>query len=513
MRKVIRVFCILFLLAILWSCADKSRAQNEPEIVVGIEASPSSLDPRLARDAYAVQIMPLVFPGLFRAGKNLEPEPDLVKNFKQIDDRTFIFELRPQVRFADGRELSAEDVKATIESLSAAGINSPYLELFERISKLEILGPTRLKMELKEPYAPILVELNLGILPAETARKKTSLAAEELLGTGPYRIESWVPGTEIILERNESYSGPKPYFKRIKFRIIPEDITRLLSLEKGEIHIIQSPIPADELARLKLNPRLNVSERPGINYSYLGFNMQDPVLKNLKVREAIAHAINREQIINCLLKKTAVKADSLLSPQHWAFEPEVSRYEHNPDAAQSLLDQAGFPDPDGDGPLTRFKLSYKTSQNQSRIWIAEAIAAQLRKVGIDVEVRSLEWGTLYSDIQAGNFQIFTMTWVGVVEPDIYYTIFDSESLPPRGANRGRYSNAEIDRLVRAARITQDRAQRKMIYSKVQKILARDIPYLSLWYSEDIAVSDKRLLGFELGPGGEWTSLATARFQE
>lgn len=498
--------------AAIFSCDQDQAETLKPEITVAIEASPSALDPRLARDAYSIQIMPLAFPGLFKIGSNLEPEPDLVESFEQPDATTFIFRLRQGVRFANGKELSASDVKATLESLNTPGLNSPYLELAERIKTVSIHDRHVLRIETKEPYAPILVELNLGILPEEIARKKPPLATGELIGAGPFRIGKWVPGSELALERNPYYSEGVPFFERVRFRVIPEDITRLLSLEKGEVQLIQTPIPADELARLKSNPRLSVSERPGINYTYMGFNLRDPILANPGVRAAIAHAIDRDQIVCCLLKDTASKADSLISPRHWAFEPEVEKYEYDPALAKSLLDEAGYPDPDGNGPLPRFSLGYKTSQNQQRLWIAQAIARQLGKVGIEVEVRSLEWGTLYADIQAGNFQLYTLTWVGVVEPDIYYTAFHSQSLPPGGANRGAYSNPEVDTLVVAARMSQDRGARKILYSRVQKILAQEIPCVSLWDSVDIVAADRRLAGFELGPGGEWTSLKSARWR-
>jgi len=511
MKKALFIIVLGLFLAAFEACKQEAAKPLGPEISVGIEASPSTLDPRLARDAYAVQIMPLVFPGLFKNGKTLEPEPDLVSSYEQQGDRSYVFHIRQGVRFANGKELVAEDVRATIESLNVPDLNSPYIELAERVAKIEIMDKYSLKLELKEPYSPLLVELNLGILPAELARKKTQLETNELIGAGPYRITKWVPGTEITLSRNESYIGPKPYFEKINFRIIPEDITRLMSLEKGEIQLVQTPIPPDELERLKANPRLKVIAQPGTNYTYMGFNLRDPVLAKPLVRQAIAYAINRDEIVKCLLKKSASKADTLLSPRHWAYEPDVKKYEYNPELAKKLLDQAGYPARGTQGP-SRFKLSYKTSQNQLRLWIAQAIANQLGKVGIDVEVRSLEFGTLFSDIQAGNFQIFTLTWVGVVEPDIFYTVFDSQSIPPKGANRGYYSNPEIDRLVTDARAAQDRSERKALYSEVQKILATDLPYVSLWYSTDIAVCDQRLEGFELGAGGEWTSLAAARWR-
>ncbi len=496
-----------------WSCSRERLSPRPHELAVGMEAGPSTLDPRLARDAYALQVMPLIFPGLFAAGDNLEPKPDLVSEYEQVNETTYIFQLRPGIRFGNGKELLGEDVKATMESLKQPGLNSPYAELADRIQAIEILGRDRLKIMLKEPFAPILVQLNLGILPAELAAKSTSLTIKELIGAGPFQVESFEPGAKLVLKKNPYFSGPEPYFERMEFRIIPEDTTRLLSLEKGEIQLLQNPIPVDELSRLKTNPRLLVSENPGINYTYLGFNFRDPILSKLLIRQAIAHSINRDQLISCLLKGTVTKAESLLSPRHWAYEANVPAYNYDPALAKKLLDQAGYPDPDGSGPKPRFKLISKTSQVQQRLWIAQAIAGQLQQVGIEVEVRSLEWGTLFADIQAGNFQIYTLTWVGVVEPDIFYTAFHSESLPPKGANRGQYKNPELDLLLTRARNHPDRAERKVLYSQAQKNLAQDLPYLSLWYSNNLAVSDQRLIGFELGPGGEWTGLAHARWRE
>lgn len=481
--------------------------------MVGIEASPSNLDPRLARDAYAVQILPLVFPGLFEIGDNYEPKPNLVSEYAQLSDTSYIFHLKPGIKFSNGKPLSAQDVKATLESLKLPGINSPYAELMDRIKSIEILDPLSLKLELTEPFAPILVQLCIGILPAELAQNQSSPGIKDLIGAGPFRVESFEPGSRVVLSQNPFYTGPKPYFERIEFRVIPEDTTRILSLEKGEIQLLQNPIPVDELARLKSNPALRVLEREGVNYTYLGFNFRDPVLKNILVRKAIAYAINRDELIGCLLKGTVFKANTLLSPRHWAFEPDVITYNYDPELAKKLLDLAGYPDPDEDGPKPRFKLIYKTSMNQQRIWIAQAIADQLKKVGIEVEVRSLEFGTLFADIQAGNFQIYTLTWVGVIEPDIFYNIFHSASVPPKGANRGRYSNTRLDSLLEKARRAKNRDERRMLYAEIQKILSAELPYISLWYSNDLVVSDKRLVGFEPGPGGEWTGLENARWKE
>jgi len=494
-------------------CANQDHFPKK-ELIIGIEASPSILDPRLARDAYAVQIIPLIFPGLFTIGKDLAPEPNLVSEYKMPNDTTYIFRLKAGYYFPDGKELKAKDVRATLESLSHPDMaNSPYSELSERIKNIAEIDQRTLKIELKEPYAPFLVELNLGILPLELAHQALPLKPESLMGAGAYQVQEFEPGAKLVLIKNPYYQISKPYLEKIIFRILPDDTTRVLSLEKGEIQILTNPIPVDELSRLKAHPRLKVLERPGLNYTYLGFNLRDPILSKLEVRKAIAYSINRKELIDCLLKSTVLEANSLLSPKHWAYEPEVIKYDYNPELAKKLLDQAGLQDPDGDGPKPRFKLLYKTSQVQQRIWLAEAIAHQLAKVGIEVEVRSLEWGTLFSDIQAGNFQIYTLTWTGVVEPDIFYTIFHSQSLPPKGANRGAYSNPKLDQILEQARKTHNFSERKALYSQAQKILSQDLPYISLWHSIDLVAQDKKLLGFEPAVGGEWTGLIYAEWEQ
>jgi len=511
-EKRSRLWVLIIFLALAF-CSNQDHSQKK-EIIIGIEASPSILDPRLARDAYAVQINPLIFPGLFTISQSLGPEPNLVSEYKMLNDKTYIFSLKDGYYFPDGAELKAKDVRATLESLAHPDMaNSPYSELSERIKKIEEIDQTTLKIELNEPYAPFLVELNLGILPRELANQPLPLKPESLIGAGAYQIKEFEPGEKLVLVKNPYYQISKPYLEKIIFKILPDDTTRILSLEKGEVQILTNPIPVDELFQLKANPRLKVLERPGLNYTYLGFNLRDPILSKLEVRKAIAHSINRKELIECLLKNTVREADSLLPENHWAYEPNLDEYDYNPELAKKLLDRAGLQDPDGEGPKSRFKLLYKTSQVQQRIWIAEAIAEQLRRVGIEVEVRSLEWGTLFSDIQAGNFQIYSMTWTGIIEPDIFYTIFHSQSLPPKGANRGAYSNPQLDQILEDARKTHNLSERKALYAQAQKILSQELPYISLWRSIDIVAQDKKLLGFEPAVGGEWIGLISSEWEQ
>jgi peptide/nickel transport system substrate-binding protein len=505
-----RIIAALFLIpALLFSCTRGLQTDNMPgdKLVVGLEGNPITLDPRLARDAYSTRILPLLFHSLVKLNEGAEIVPDAAETWEVNDGRIYTFHLRRGIRFAHGRELIADDVKYSIQSLADPALKSPYLDLVHRIKDIQVLDPYTIVIKLKTMHAPILSQLTIGIVPRDSAEENGKNFGRAPVGSGPYLVKRFEAGGEIELEPNPCFSGREPGVSRIIFRVIPDDVTRIMALKRGEVQILQNSVPPDDLQALKKDPGINVKTRPGINYTYIGFNLKDPVLAHRKVREAIAQAIPRDQIINCLLRGQAKAATGILAPSHWAYEQDVKDYNYDPEAAKALLDEAGYPDPDGKGSKPRFRLLYKTSQNKVRRWMAESIAHDLKKVGIEVEVRSHEFGTLFADILAGNFQIYSLTWVGVTEPDMYYTIFHSESVPPLGANRGRYENPEVDRLTEFARITLDMKERREAYSVVQRIIANDIPYVSLFYSMDVVAADKRLKGFRIFPGGDWRSLS------
>jgi peptide/nickel transport system substrate-binding protein len=228
------------------------------------------------------------------------------------------------------------------------------------------------------------------------------------------------------------------------------------------------------------------------------------------VRRAIALAIDREAIVRTIWKGRADLADSILAPGLWAHAGGIPPLRRDPSEAMRLLDLAGYRDPDGGGPEPRFTLTYKTSQNELRRRIAAVIQEQLRQAGIAVEVQSLEWGTFFSDVKKGSFQLYSLTWVGIADPDVYHYAFHSSQFPPEGANRGRYANAEIDRLLEAGRRELSRPRRKEIYRRVQLILSRDLPVVPLWCNRNILLRDRRLAGFEVTPDEDYTSVKEMR---
>jgi peptide/nickel transport system substrate-binding protein len=263
----------------------------------------------------------------------------------------------------------------------------------------------------------------------------------------------------------------------------------------------------DQIEMLKKETSLRVLSCPSNSYNYLGFNLEDPILRDVRVRQAVAFAIDRERMIQILLHGLARPSTGLLPPDHWAYEGAVAIYPHDPARAAALLDAAGYPDPDGPGPAPRLHLTYKTTTAQLAREQASVFQEQLRAVGIELEIRSFEWGTFYDDIKAGRFQLFSLQWTEIQDPDVYRMRFGSAYFPPSGFNRGHYLNPEVDRLLARGATETSKEDRRRTYSRLQEILAEEVPYVSLWHKSNVAVLRERVQGFTLTPAGDFAVLA------
>jgi peptide/nickel transport system substrate-binding protein len=251
---------------------------------------------------------------------------------------------------------------------------------------------------------------------------------------------------------------------------------------------------------------LVTDEGIGTSLAYVAFNFSDPILAHREVRQALAYSTDRASLIKYLLRGQARTAPSLLPPTHWAYEPNVQQYAYDPARAQQLLDSAGFrPGPDG----VRLRLKLKTSTDESTRLLAQALADQWKRVGVQLDLGPLEFATFYSDITHGSFQLYTFRWVGASnsDPDIFEYVFNSKNVPPAGANRGHYKNATLDALLEQQRAEMDREKRKAILSEVQKIVAEDEPYINLWYTDNVAVHQTRVTGVVIPPAGDFDFIA------
>ncbi len=489
------VFIALFVGASLFSaslgCSRKKDASRDT-LRVALPAGPVTLDPRLAADAVGDKISSLICDGLYRKNDALEMVPHLAERVETLSDTSFRFHLRPNVTFHNGEKLTAEDVVYTYTTIMDGTVASPYRSGFERIAKVEAEAPLVVRLDLKEPYAPLFTMLGRGIVSKKAAEQMGDAFATAPIGTGPYRFVRFVTDSVVELAANPTSFSGVPKTPKLLFDILKDDNIRVLKLIKGDVDLAQNAVPPALVAEVTSKPHLKMKTDPSIIVTYLGLNLTDPVLKKKGVRQALALAIDRDEIIAHQWKGFASKANSILAPENWAYDKSLGQYDYDPKRAAALLDKAGFPDPDGAGPKTRFDLVYKTSTAKERVAIAQMIAHQLAKVGIGVRVEPYEWGTFFRDIKRGNFQVYSLSWVGVTEPDIFYDIAHSSQMPPDGLNRDRYVNADIDRQVSAARVELDPDKRRALYAKVQRILFDELPFIPLWYENNIVLFNDAL---------------------
>jgi peptide/nickel transport system substrate-binding protein len=503
---------VISLIVVLGGCRYSSSSNQNPSyLVVGIESNPLQLDPRYSTDANSVRIGGLIYNSLLRSGENSQLQLELAENWQRVDPQTYIFDLRRNITFHNGQPLTAADVKFTYESILQAKNLSPKRALLKPLQAIDQLGPYRLRFRLAAPHAPFLEHFTIGIVPASLAGN-AALSATPPAGSGPFMLESLQSGETVTLKANPSYWEGKPSIAGLVFKVVPDAMVRVLEFKKGSIGFVQNDLEPDMLPWIKRNTDANIEARQGTTFQYIGINLTHPILSNKKVRQALALAIDRQSIIRHLLKELGTPASGLLSPLNWAYEGTVNQWPHDPEKAKQLLDEAGFPDPDGDGPRARFKLSFKSTNIDLRRRIAEALKEQLQRVGIELEIRTYEWGTFFSDIKKGNFHLYSLAWVGIQDPDIYHQIFHSTSVPPNGDNRGHYSNPQVDRLLEQGRTATDTTERKRIYAEVQRILADDLPYIPLWWWKNVIVKTSSLQGFVPYPDGDFTALKKVSFR-
>jgi len=483
---------------------DPSRFDRAPATIqVDIEISPTSTDPRFGTDAMSSRINELIFDSLAKADRGGNFVARLASSIERPSPTEIVFHLNHGVRFSDGRELTARDVVFTYNSIIAPESMSPKRATLEQLKSIEALDDYTVVMTVAHQYSPALEMATEGIVPAGTPPPaRGSVAAP--VGSGPFAMVAYSRDESLRLVRNRYYPHSPDAAESIFFKIVPDPTVRALELAEGVCDFSPNNIQLDVLPWLAAHQSLEISKTPGTTYRYLSFNFRNPRLRDIRVRRAIAYAIDRKTIVSTVLRGTGRIATGMLSPENWAYDGNVTDYSYDPETARQLLDQAGYLA--GKDGMRALRFEYKTTPEGARI--GEIFQAMLQRVGIELTIRTLEFATYYADIQAGNFDLTSLQWVGINDPNHYYMVFDSKKTPPHGENRGYYSNPAMDGLVEAGKISVDRDARKKIYAQVQQLAADDLPYVSLWWVDNVAVMNRRLVGFEAYPNGSFRSLAT-----
>jgi len=509
MRKAVVFIAYLGLMLII-SC--RSPRQADGTVVFLIETSPTNLDPRIGTDAQSEHIDELLFDGLVVRDASFRVAPGLAERWDEPDPRTLIFHLHPDVRFSDGRPLTSRDVVWTLKSMRDGTIVTAKGASYASVASMDAPDAQTVVLHLKYPDNFLLTNLSsgaMGIVPYGSGHDFW----QHPVGSGPFRFVSQEIDKEVVVERNPLSWQPQSgqgNIQHVRFAVVPDPITRALELRKGSADLESNSLLPDMFPVLAKEKHLEIESVGGTQVQYIAFNTVDPILRDARVRQAIACAIDIPLILKTLQDGRAKPAVSLLPQTHWAWTGDVARYDYDPKRAISLLDAAGYK-PGAGG--VRVRLTMKTSTDEGTRLLAATLQQQLAQAGIALDIRSFESATYIQDLMRGSFQIYALRWIGGNEqPDIFAYAFSTARIPPKGANRVRYHNPELDALLDDASASTDQARRRSDYVQVQQILARDLPAFNLWYKDSIVVHNRRLSGISISPSGSFEFLTTARVQ-
>jgi peptide/nickel transport system substrate-binding protein len=476
-----------------------------------IESSPNNLDLRQGTDAQSERVGALIYDALVRKDEHFNLQPSLATSWDRPDALTWVFHLRDGVRFHDGKPMGAEDVAWSMRSMMDGSLITAKGGALAAVERVEVRDPLTVVVRMKHTDNALLFNLSDGLFGVveRGAGKDEGLHP---VGTGPFRFVSQVQDKEVVVERNADYWAGAPKIPRVRFQVSPDTISSALELKKGSGDVESNVITLDMVHALRDQPNLRTETGPGSAVIYINFNVNDPVLRDKRVRQAIACAIDKPAMVQALWGGQAILADTLLPPGHWAAasESELPQYPHDVTRALRLLDRAGLK-PDAKGVRLRFTL--KTSTDETTRLEAQVMQEELRAVGIELTLRSSEFGTFYSDITKGAFQMYILRWIGSNEdPDIFRYAYATQSFPPKGGNRGRYSNARVDALLQAASAETNEDVRRREYVEVQQIVAEDLPVIPLWYPNNHVVHSARVSGVQIDQGGSFGFLRTAELR-
>jgi len=505
-----RIHAITLVALATFACNPNRRRTADDTIVMLIEASMTTADPRYAISGLDGKLNKLVNAGLTVVDSpSLEPDLALASRVERVDDLTWDVWVRPDAKFSDGSPVLAVDVAGTYRSLISPDSDSLFHKGFaERFSAIDITGERSVRFHLKSPLATFMTDIDFSIVSFHGGPPESG----KTIGAGPYLVRE-ITTSHVMLDANPHYFGVKPKMAHVEIKFVRDGSARLLMLVGGSADLIQNAVRLDLVDEVRDRPRVQIQSGPSVFLTYLLLNNTDPKLEDKRVRQAIAMAIDRPAIIAAKFGGRAQLATGLLPATHWAYAKDARSWTHDLARAKQLLDEAGFPDPDGNGPRPRFSMVYKTSSDAFRVSVARVLAAQLAEVGIDVEVRSFEFATFFADVKKGTYQMASMQTADITEPDYYYTYFHSSWIPseqnPDGYNRWRYINPEVDRLTEAGRRELDVAKRKLLYAEVQRIVAEDVPVVPLFHEDNVVLMNVDVQGYTITPNARLIGLRDA----
>lgn len=506
-------FSVLLLASILLLIASSGCRKRSESFVIALSDKISTIDPIGSQtiDAASERVRVLMFNSLVRKNEKFEYVPDLASNIVRADDGlSYTFTLNDGVKFHDGKQLTSADVKYTLETVLNSETSGRTASFFEKsgderlgyLTAIETPDQRTVIIRLRKPWLQLLTNLvPISIIPQGSADNQKSAP----VGTGPFKFVSYDQTQQVVrLAAFQDYWQGKPAIEQLTVRVVGDASALQAELHSGRVDLVPLPtnLSPDTLKSLGASGNLKTEQFAGANVTYLGFNVKEAPLDNVKVRQAIAYAIDRQSLIRDLLLEQAKIAHSILPEESWAYSAG-QQYAHNPQMAKQLLDEAGFRDPDGDGPQMRFPkpIIFKiASGSTATSQYALVIQNNLKQVGIPVEIETLEFNLLLAQMRNGQYQMTTSRWIGGNQDPVFLKdLFTTKA----NFNRTNYSNTQLDPILQQAVDTVDREKARALYAQAQDIISRDVPMLPLWYPANMVVAQKRVGNIKVDGSGDW----------
>ncbi len=508
-------FILLSFLCILIAYGCTKSPSKSSSLNLRLGGEPTILNPLLSSDTASSAVEGLIYNGLLRINDNLELVPDVAEKYTiSPDGKTYTFTLKKNIKWQDGQPLTAEDVAFTFNKILDPKTNTvrrgSYIIEGKPI-QFKAIDTYTFEAKLPRPFAPFLTNMAMGIIPKhifENIDINKNDFNRKPVGCGPFILEKWETGQYVILKRNPTYFGEKPKVEKIVYKIILDSNTSTLGLEKKELHL--SNLEAKDVTKFKGLKDFNVYDYEQLSYTYLGFNLKHPQLSDKRVRQAIAHAIDKEALVKGVLLGFGKPADIPNAPASWFYPDQKDVYSipFDPKKSIALLEEAGYRKNPSTGlfekdgrPLSFTLVTNKGRKDRERS--AEIIQQFLAKVGIKLDIRILEWSSLVKLLETPkspkDFDIVIIGWALGIDPD-GYEIWHSSQFP-KGLNFIAYNNPRVDQLLEQGRLTIDKDKRKSIYKEAYNRIAEDVPYVFLYYPNDIQGVQKSVKGITPGPAG------------
>ncbi|CDN51337.1 ABC transporter substrate-binding protein [Neorhizobium galegae] len=480
MSKALSITAAALLAGLSFTALNSAQAAT---ITIGTDVDAGTLDPRLARDTTAYRVADLIYSGLVHLTPSLESKPDLAESWENPNPTTWVFKLRPNLKFSDGSPLTSADVVFTFSTILNKDFNAPQRALYTPISAVEAIDAQTVKFTLSAPYAPLLSYLDIGIVSKALVEGGTDIALKPV-GAGPMKFASWTRGSAIQLEPNPNYWGEKPKADKVNIKIIGDGSARAQAFEAGDLDIIQSPLAPQDIKRLQADKRFGAVVQPGLGVTYINFNTKDPLLSSPKMRQAFSMLIDQKTIVNDIFQGVDAVASSIILPSSWAYSKDIRQPGFDIEGAKKLFKEEGWADTNGDGildkggkPLTIVLSTH--SEDSNRVQTIEFMQANFQAAGVEAKTQISDWPSFSTNyVQKSQHQIALLGWLNIVDPD---RLLFAQLTTGGSTNWGGYSNPAVDDLLKQGRSATSQADRTAAYQKAATLLASELPYYIVSY--------------------------------